>query len=385
MFSQRTFAVGLLLVCLISQLAVAQHYTITNLGPLTPTGINTLGQVVGNYKGHAFIWTKTGGMRDLGVLPGGTFSMATAINDLGVVAGTADGNGTVVFPDSPDLNVNCGNLTQPFVWAQRKGMKGLGTVAFFDGFPWTFFPCEFSYFATGINALGQIIGHTDEEATLQWAFAWTSADGMAMLAGSGDPPSFANGVSNTGKIVGQIGHSEGTVPGRAASWKNGVMTDLGTLSGAPDPNFECASSANGVNVSGQIVGWSNTDTCLYGDESIVHAVLWTTSGAISDLGTLPGDILSVASKTNVFGQVIGSSGNTAIIDENYNITGVSGRPFIWSERSGMRDLNTLIRGNSKWVLLSATDINAWGQIVGQGMLNGKPHGFLLTPRAFFKF
>ncbi len=51
----------------------------------------------------------------------------------------------------------------------------------------------------------------------------------------------------------------------------------------------------------------------------------------------------------------------------------------------MRDLNTLVRGNSKWVLSSATDINVWGQIVGQGMLNGKPHGFLLTPRAFFKF
>ncbi len=33
MFSQRTFTLGLLLVCLIQPLAVAQHYTITDLGP----------------------------------------------------------------------------------------------------------------------------------------------------------------------------------------------------------------------------------------------------------------------------------------------------------------------------------------------------------------
>ena len=90
------------------------------------------------------------------------------------------------------------------------------------------------------------------------------------------------------------------------------MTDLGTLGGTPDPLFLCASSANSVNDLGQIVGWSNTNTCLYGDDSVFHGVLWTTSGAIRDLGTLPGDTLSTASKINHFGQVIGASGNMAV-------------------------------------------------------------------------
>jgi len=58
MYSTRTFALRLLLVCLISPLAVAQVYTITDLGPISPTAINTVGQVVGNLNGHAFIWTK---------------------------------------------------------------------------------------------------------------------------------------------------------------------------------------------------------------------------------------------------------------------------------------------------------------------------------------
>jgi probable HAF family extracellular repeat protein len=45
-------------------------------------------------------------------------------------------------------------------------------------------------------------------------------------------------------------------------------------------------------------------------------------------------------------------------------------------------LNTLIRPNSGWVLNTATGINVWGQIVGSGMRNGQPHGFLLTPNFF---
>ena len=125
-----------LFLFLIPALAVAQVYTVTDLGPLSPTAINTWGQVVGNYNGHAFIWARSQGRRDLGLLPGGTFSMAAAINDLGAVVGTGDGIGTEVFPGSPDLNVDCNSLTQPFVWTQRNGMKGLGTVAFWDGFPW---------------------------------------------------------------------------------------------------------------------------------------------------------------------------------------------------------------------------------------------------------
>jgi hypothetical protein len=48
----------------------------------------------------------------------------------------------------------------------------------------------------------------------------------------------------------------------------------------------------------------------------------------------------------------------------------------------MRDLNTLIPQNLGWVLTSAADINIWGQIVGSGIRNGRPHGFLLTPKDF---
>jgi uncharacterized membrane protein len=100
------------------------------------------------------------------------------------------------------------------------------------------------------------------------------------------------------------------------------------------------------------------------------------------LETLPGDEFSAASKINFFGQAIGISGNTAALDSFNQRYEVIGRPVIWSERNGMQDLNALISTSSGWVLNSATGINIWGQIVGSGTLNGKVHGFLLTPKVF---
>jgi hypothetical protein len=48
-------------VLLFAPIARAQVYTVTDLGQLSPTAINTWGQVVGNLNGQAFIWTKFSG------------------------------------------------------------------------------------------------------------------------------------------------------------------------------------------------------------------------------------------------------------------------------------------------------------------------------------
>jgi len=54
--------------------------------------------------------------------------------------------------------------------------------------------------------------------------------------------------------------------------------------------------------------------------------------------------------------------------------------FVWSARSGMLDLNTLIPANSGWELEGAVAVNVGGQIIGAGMINGQQHEFLLTPQ-----
>jgi probable HAF family extracellular repeat protein len=383
---------------LLAPIAAAQTYTVTDLGPVTPTAINIWAQVVGSNNGQAFVWSKSQGMRNLGTMPGGTFSMAAGINDLGVVTGTADGPGTVTSLISSFSSQSCSDLTQPFVWSPTAGMQGLGTVAGPENSPWDFeilgFWCEFPFYATGINDRGEVVGYTGPAPDLyQYAFRWTSAGGMTTF-GSGFTPTFANGANNSAQVVGQ---SEGEI-GNAAYWKNGVMTTLADLGAGAGLDY--TSSANGVNDLGQVVGWATTipfsPNCDV-DLMIcpIHAVLWTAGGTIQDLGTLPGDTLSTASKINLFGQVIGSSGNSiayqqpgatggAGFDDSVPVT-VIGSPFIWTAHSGMRDLNSLIPSSSGWVLNSVSDLNIWGQIVGEGTLNGQTHGFLLTPRSLVQF
>ena len=46
----------------------------------------------------------------------------------------------------------------------------------------------------------------------------------------------------------------------------------------------------------------------------------------------------------------------------------------------MLDLNSLIAGSSGWVLENATGVNAGGEIVGVGTIDGTEHAFLLVPK-----
>jgi probable HAF family extracellular repeat protein len=356
-----TFVPALFLLCLIPALGESQVYAVKDLGPLSPTAINTWGEVAGNLNGHAFLWTKSGGLKDLGVLAGGTFSSATSINDLGQVVGEGG---------LPPASCDNTSITQtvPLLWTQGGGMQSLGTVG--EGrYP----ACVFSGYASDINELGQVIVTNGNVSTTYIdGFQWTQAGGLQILP-SDVYQSKANGINNRGQIVGATGDFSAPFPptfplqpggesADAALWDKGVLTILPPLASGK----QSCSEATDVNDFGQVVGWSNTvpNDCFPPQSS--HAFLWTMDGGIQDLGVLPGATTSAADKINWCGQVIGSSG---------------GRPFIWTKSQGMRDLNDLIAPHSGWALSTATGINVWGQIVGQGTLKGQPHGFLLTPRA----
>lgn len=383
-------------------------YTLTDLGASSsPTAINLVGQVVGNLNGQSFLWTKSTGLQNLGILSGGTFSHAYAINDFGTVTGIADGPFTVIAPPLVGLeDQQCSNLPQPFIWTQSDGMTGLGTIIETLPFGVAEYPnwCLIPFKGTGVNNFGQVVGDVGSYSTYQWGFLGTKTDGMSAFGGSW-PPTFINGISNKGQIVGQNAGYPGygyfptgsTVYtmflGHATSWTNGVPMDLGTLGGASDTGnpYGYSSAATGLNDLGVIVGWSTTipiyGYSLFGwDGSVpVHAVLWMPTGEMHDLGTLGSDTYATASKVNFYGEVVGISGNSTQVvsydsgpdyDPRYVVVG---RPFIWSESAAMTDLNTLIGADSHWVLNTASDINALGEIVGEGTLSGEPHGFLLSP------
>ncbi len=283
-------------------------------------------------------------------------------------------------------------------------MKGLGTIiaslSEADG-DYEFW-CIIQFKGRSINIFNQVVGDGGRYSTYAWGFSWTNSTGTTAFGGTW-PPTFINGISNKGEIVGQnAGPAEyGTGSpvssqylGHATSWTNGIPTDLGTLGGASDLGFPYgySSSANGVNDLGQVVGYSTTvpissdgiNEVGWNGQAPIDALLWSASGTMTDLGTLPGDTFASASKINLFGLVIGSSGNAAAPGGVEDPSGVLGRPFIWTKNSGMQDLNVLIPVNSGWLLNSVTDINVWGQIVGTGTYNGQTHGFLLTPRNPFQ-
>jgi probable HAF family extracellular repeat protein len=104
--------------------------------------INNRGDTVG-YSANAAalpratLWPANGGVVDLGMLPGGTFSRALESNDAGVVVGAAGGD----------------HESRAFVWTQAAGMQDLNTLITATDFVLTQ--------AVGINNVGDIVatGH----------------------------------------------------------------------------------------------------------------------------------------------------------------------------------------------------------------------------------
>lgn len=87
---------------------------------------------------------------------------------------------------------------------------------------------------------------------------------------------------------------------------------------------------------------------------------------MKDLGHLGGGY-SIAHAVNNHAEVVGYS----------TIAGGARRAFRWTI-GGMKDLNSLLPGGSGWVLSEAWDINDRGQIVGNGLHNGKSRAFRLN-------
>jgi probable HAF family extracellular repeat protein len=163
------------------------------------------------------------------------------------------------------------------------------------------------------------------------------------------------------------------------------------------------SGATGINDSGEIVGYSNVKGSSASD---FFAFLWTSSGGMTNLGTLSGGHSSCAFEINSAGVIAGDSfiskGNVNAvswtnnkiknlgglaksifsaaldINDNNQIVGESifsyGPPFQshafeWSAALGMKDLGTLSGGTTS----IANAINASGVMVGQSNAGSFPN------------
>ena len=351
------------------------------------------------YIQHAFS-TRSGLLKDLGVLPGGTSSCGQAINANGVVAG---------FSTNGDLDPLTGFPEIDAVRWRNGKILDLGTLGGNGGV---------AYF---LNDSGQITGGALNSvpdsfagvffpgATQVHAFLWQKG-AMEDIGTLGGADSMAYYINQRGDIAGQSFTND--IPNETTGfptvdpffWSNGRMQDLGTLGGTNG-------STNALNNRGQVAGTSN----LPGDQSF-HPFLWDR-GMLRDLGTFGGSN-GQASWMNDEGAVVGYAnfpGDTRFdaflwrrgvmtdlgnfgcnskavgINSGNEVVGASRladcatrHAFLW-EKGKIYDLNDLIPADSGLEFVETQAINDAGVIAGNGLPPGCDdlevcgHAYLLFP------
>ena len=332
------------------------NYTVTDLGTLGGTfgqanAVSNSGSVVGaanlpgDTESHAFLWSK-GVKSDLGTL-GGPNSGAMSLNERGEVVGTADTS--TPDPLGEDLCVNGNLICLPFLWRDGR-MVPLPTLGGNNGF------------GIGINSRGQVAGDVENTTpdptcpspSVQLELRpviWEKGEIEQELPTiGGDPDGFVFAINDNGQAVGITGDCIG--PHHTVLWNNGTPTDLGT------PGGLLLFPAD-INNRGQIVGQA-----VSSDGTVEVAFLWQ-NGVLTELGTLPPDVISLAMGINDKGQIVGQS-----CDQDFDC-----RAFLWQDGT-MTELNTLVHDPNAPFLENAISINSRGQIVGTTDL---PDAYLATP------
>jgi probable HAF family extracellular repeat protein len=325
-------------------LASAQSYLVRNLGSFGgelsgATAINDLGQVAGysavvsGGHNHAFLWTMSGGLRDLGTLAGDFDSEATGLNNSGTVVG-----------DSSDSSTS-----RAFVWTEAGGMQDLGNLG------------GTSAYATAVNNSGQVAGFSFMSTGAQHAFLWSDATGMRDLGTLGGSFSMACGVNDSGEVVGYSTLSDERTNHLFRWTETTGMQDVqiavpGSL-GAP-----CALNNSGAIAGNTYIG--------YGDEA---AFILLPNNKYLGLGNLGGGLTTVPYGIGPSGEIVGYS---AAQTPN----GTAFLAFLWTQRGKMQDLNKLVPRSSGVELTQANAVNKTGQIAATGSIPGCVRcPILLTP------
>lgn len=322
---------------------------------------------------------------DLGMLPGGDYSVGNAISNNGLVAGMAiasNGSHAVKLKDlellrlgkddeaSSANDVNTLGQVVGFVssaetngqrailWADD-GAKDLGTL----GGPFSI--------AHGINELGAVVGEsTIADGVTSHAFLWQN-ETMIDLGTLGGDASVALAINDQGVIAGLSTTAPGQQPygpgSRAVLWGPDGLIDLGALGGD-------VGAAAAINAKGWIAGGATTAPGIEYGAPGTHAFLWK-DGEMFDLGAFDGADYSSANGINADGEVVGFAGNPKTDNPDNSMTAA-----YWDKDGKLYNLNDAISDKSGWFLVTALAINDDGFITGLGVYDGKYHGFILQPK-----
>jgi probable HAF family extracellular repeat protein len=183
------------------------------------------------------IW-RNGAIEELPTLAGDHVGGAYFITDTGIIVGSSGSCGT--------FNGNAFANFQPLhaiVWRDGQTMdignlggtgQGMGNLA------------------VAANNRGEVVGASDLAGNnVSHAFKWTKEAGMTDLGTlPGDGDSFAININEAGRIVGLSQDADFNI--RAATWQDGVVSDLNDLIPGDSPLYLLLASA--IDSRGQIVG-----------------------------------------------------------------------------------------------------------------------------------
>ena len=301
------------------------------------TPINNAGQVVGfatNTGGtvEGFVFSK-GKPSDLG--PSLT---PISINNAGQIAGTREN----------------ADFSRAFLYANGT-LKDLGTLGSYAAPPHN---SAINYsFANAINSSGQVIGRSTNPAGGETPFLYSDGKMSALRLGSA---ATAVAINGTGAITGAFFAAPGMF--HAFLYRNGAVTDLGTLGGAQ-------SFGNAINDNGQVTGTAET-----ADGGPVDAFLYA-NGKMRDLGSLNGSG-SIGYAINIAGEVVGLSRRSANAGANQTIA------TLWKGVNKI-NLNTALTRPlpANVSLIQAIGINDNGWIVANAWDGKRITAYLLTPVA----
>lgn len=214
-----------------------------------------------------------------------------------------------------------------------------------------------------LNSFGSVAGTAYKGEYAMCAFHYDYV--QKFIHEEGGPNSRAFGISSFNIVVGDAFFANPMEPrSHAAIFKGGVAVDLGVLTG------QRYSRANGINATGQVVGYSSQER----DSNVSRAFVWTNETGMTDIGTL-GGAYAQANAINDAGYITGASqtqGMGFMVTTHAFIYQVPSAPY--PRRARMADLGVL-GGLSSY----GTAINSYNHVVGYSTIatnDERVHAFL---------
>jgi uncharacterized membrane protein len=289
-----------------------------------PLDVNASGQVVGSVQLPAgaskpFIWAN------------GSFSMldlngqATAINDLGAVAGSG-----ILSAGAPKFHA--------FFWTPETGVLDVGVLRSDEA--------NNLSLASDVNDSGEVVG-TEGETSSQ-AFAWTRAGGIRPLAVKGESQAVA--VNDNGEIAGSLADTQ--VLPRVPF----IIRPSGEVVEPALPPDRDVAQASDMNARATVVGTYHFAATPNNEIGFV----WCNQAGIQTIKPGADSTISLLAVNN-HGLVLGLAGD--------NATG-AGTPFFWTEGGGRVGVADLLGAGS-----IPFGMNDQGWVVGIQESSTSPTGF----------